>query len=72
VLRRTADHQFTPSGGHVQNGTGLGPGRCCRLRAQGAWRPRPEGGRRVRYATNTGRAHQLGGVHDRREGRGHD
>lgn len=72
VRHRTGVDQSAPSVGHVQDGTGLGPGRSRRPPAEGPGRGRITGGRHVHYAHHTGRAHQLDGVHDRRESGRHD
>lgn len=72
-MRHRADvHQPTPPVGHVQDGAGLGPGRGGRPSAEGARHQGPPGGRHVHHACHTGGAHQLDGVHDRREGVRHD
>jgi len=72
VRHRAGFHQPAPPVGHVQDGTGLGPGRGGRPQVAGARRPRSQGGRHVHHSRHTGRPHQLDGVHDRREGGRHD
>lgn len=64
--------QPAPSVGYVQNGTGFGSGRGRRSSAQGPGRGRATGGRHVHHTGHTGWSHQLDGVHDWRESRGHD
>lgn len=57
VCRGTANHQLAPPGGHVQDGTGLGPGRGRRSKTPSPRHQRPPGGRRFDHATHTRRAH---------------
>jgi len=72
VRHRTGVHQPAPPVGHVQDGTGHGPGRRGGLEAQGARSERPPGGRHFHHARHTGRAHERDGFHDRRESVRHD
>lgn len=69
---RAGVDQFAPSVGHVQDGSGFGPGRGRRPPAQGTRCQRAPGGGHVHHAGNSSRTHQLDGFHDRRESGGHD